>query len=153
MTYPINRRILLTMQEENRLKVTQEYMDSTLTVDEAVVLKRRPRSPFEELAGLTPLQLLLASLAGCSANTLMAVLVRRMQQPVRGMEVHAKGQRRDDHPTVLTAIKLEFELRGAGIDPAAVERALKVAKEQLCPVWVMLKAGTPITASYRIFEG
>lgn len=87
-----------------------------------------PLKPGENLTGLTPLQLLLASLAGCSANTLMAVLVRRMQQPVRGMEVHARGVRRDEHPTVLTEIALEFVLRGSGIDPASVERAFKVPR-------------------------
>ncbi|MBI5526552.1 MAG: OsmC family protein [Deltaproteobacteria bacterium] len=76
-----------------------------------------PLKPGEELAGLTPLQMLLASLAGCSANTLMAVLVRRMQQPVRGMEVHAHGLRRDEHPMVLTEITLDFMVRGRGPRP------------------------------------
>lgn len=73
-----------------------------------------------------------------------------MQQPLRGLEVHARGLRRDEHPTVFTEIALEFVLHGAGLDPTAVTRALSVAENQLCPVWAMLKAGTPITAAFSI---
>ena len=108
-----------------------------------------PRQPGEPVAGFTPLQLLLASLAGCSANTL-ALLLRRAEQPFTGLEVHARGQRREEHPTVLTEIVLEFAIHGAGVNPAVVERSLSVAEERICPVWSMLKDGTPISATYRI---
>jgi transposase len=53
LTCPNDRRkrVLLTMQEENRLKVVQEYMDGKLTVDQAAaVLKRRPRSVYRLVA-------------------------------------------------------------------------------------------------------
>lgn len=108
-----------------------------------------PLDPGEPTAGATPLQTLLGCLAVCSGSTLGLVL-RRMQQPVEGLEVRARGQRRDEHPTVLTEIALEFEVRGAGVAAEAVERALKIAEDQLCPVWAMLKPGTPITASFVI---
>jgi uncharacterized OsmC-like protein len=39
------------------------------------------------------------------------------------------------------------------MDAAAVERALVVSEEQLCPVWIMLKEGTPIRRSLRIVDG
>jgi len=39
-----------------------------------------------------------------------------MGQPVRGIEVNARGQRRDEHPTVITEIALEFVVHGAGDD-------------------------------------
>ena len=99
----------------------------------------------------TPLQLLLASLAGCSANT-MALLLRRHEQPVSGIEVTASAVRRDEHPTVLTDISLEFVVRGAGLDEALLRRSLTIAEENLCPVWAMLKPGTPISATLTIVE-
>ena len=108
-----------------------------------------PLSPGDATAGATPLQTLLGCLAVCSGSTVGLVL-RRMQQPVEGLEVRARGQRRDEHPTVLTEIALEFEVRGAGVSGDAVERALKIAEDQLCPVWAMLKPGTPITTSFTI---
>lgn len=108
-----------------------------------------PLRPGETVAGPTPLQLLLASLAACSGSTL-ALLLRRMQQPFVGLDVQARGVRQDEHPTVLTDIDLEFVITGDELDIAAVEQALKLAEHQLCPVWAMLKGGATITPSFRI---
>ncbi len=102
-----------------------------------------------ELAGITPLKALLASLAGCSGNT-MALLLARTRQPVERIEVDVRAVRRDEHPTVYTEIALEFIVKGEGVDPAVVERAVTMAEAQLCPVWAMLKDGTPITSTYRV---
>ncbi len=113
--------------------------------------RRCPEPDQEACAGFTPLQLLLASLAGCAGNTL-ALLLARTDEPVKGIEVDARAQRRDEHPTVYTQIDLEFTVRGTGIDPAVVERSLAIADKQLCPVWAMLKPGTPIAATYRIAD-
>lgn len=104
-----------------------------------------------ELKGMTPLRLLLASLAGCSGSS-VAALLRRDGQPVTGVEVTARGQRRDEHPTVITSIELEFVVKGA-VDPARVEHALKLSEAQICPVWAMLKTGTPISSGYRVVAG
>lgn len=104
-----------------------------------------------DLKGMTPLRLLLASLAGCSGSS-VAALLRRDAQPVTGVEVTARGQRRDEHPTVITSIELEFVVHG-DVDPARVEHALKLSEAQICPVWAMLKVGTPITRSYNVVTG
>ena len=110
-----------------------------------------PRTPGEETVGSTPLELILASLAGCAANT-MALLLRKDQQPVEGIEVRARGLRREEHPTVITEIHLEFLLQGKGLERAAVQRALDLAESRICPVWAMLKPTTPITSNFRILE-
>jgi putative redox protein len=116
------------------------------------VLMDYPMQPGEGCEGLTPLQMLMASLAACSANSLMLVLKRKLNQPVTGLEVDVRALRAGQHPTVLTEIALEFQVRGNGVAPEAVATAIKISEDQLCPVWNMLKAGTPITASFRIVE-
>jgi uncharacterized OsmC-like protein len=100
-------------------------------------------------AGLSSLQLLLASLANCSANGLTALLQRDGIQLDR-LAVTATGQRRETHPTVLETIHLAFEVAGPGLDPALLERTLELAESRICPVWVMLSAATPITRSLTI---
>jgi putative redox protein len=102
-----------------------------------------------ECSAFTPLQLLLASLAGCAGNTL-ALLLRRHELSVDGIEVAARAARRDEHPTVLTDISLEFIVRGADLDEALLRRCLVIAEENLCPVWAMLKPGTPVTSTLTI---
>jgi putative redox protein len=108
-----------------------------------------PLNDGETGIGPTPLTMLLASLAACSLNSVMAVL-KKMEQPVAGLRVEAHGRRKTDHPTVLTDISLEFTVKGEGVDPAAMARALQVSEERLCPVWNMLKTSTSIKAGFHM---
>jgi putative redox protein len=107
-----------------------------------------PLEPGQPVAGLTPLKLLLASLAGCAGNAIPLLLARRGQK-VRGLQVTARGQRRDEHPSVFTRIDVEFVLRG-DLEPQVVEHCITLADEKLCPVWAMLRPATPIFTTYRI---
>ncbi|MGA2533885.1 MAG: OsmC family protein [Candidatus Aminicenantales bacterium] len=99
--------------------------------------------------GYSPLELLLASLAGCSGQVVVGLL-KRMGQDVRGLVVRAKGLKNDVHPTVFTSIELDFEFTGGRIDGPSVENAFALSEDRFCPVWVMLKASVPITAKYQI---
>jgi uncharacterized OsmC-like protein len=98
----------------------------------------------------TSLEALLASLAGCAANTLYLVLCRKLGAKVSSLEVEARAERRAEHPTILTAIELVYHLRGEALDAAMVERAVRFAEDQLCPVTAMLRPGTQITSSWQL---
>jgi uncharacterized OsmC-like protein len=119
--------------------------------EQSVVIDYPP--PLGDDAGLRGgLELLLMSLAACAGQTTVSLL-RRMHQPVEGCVVEARGQRRDEHPTVLTDIQLTFTFRGPGLDPAAIQRAISMGEAQYCPVWAMLKGGTRITTAVEIDQG
>jgi len=115
------------------------------------VLMDYPLQPGMAGDGLTPLQMLLASLAACCANSVMVIL-KKMNQAIVGLEVEAHGLRRQEHPTVLTGISLEFLVKGSQVDPNSVAHALRLSEEKLCPVWNMIKGSTPITTSVQIAE-
>ena len=104
--------------------------------------------PAAEGKSPTPLEVLLASLAGCAAATLNIVLSRKMGVKLESLEVEVRAERRAEHPTVLTEIELVYHLGGESLDPAMVERALQIAEEQLCPVVNMLRPGTVIRSSW-----
>jgi putative redox protein len=97
----------------------------------------------------TPMELLLISLGGCSAMDVIAIL-RKKRQPVEHLEVRAHGQRSDEHPTVFTAIDLEYIIHGSGIDPVAVWRAVELSRDRYCPIWAMLSTSVPIRSVFRI---
>lgn len=103
----------------------------------------------EAIAGYTPMELVLASLCGCSGQVAVGLLTR-MGQEVKDLVIHAKGVKKEIHPAVFTSIELEFEFRGGKLDPAQVEKALALSEDRYCPVWAMLKAAAPITATFRI---
>ena len=99
--------------------------------------------------GYSPLELLLASLAGCSGQVVVGLL-KRMGQDVQGLVVRAQGLKNDVHPTVFTSIELDFEFRGGRVDGPSMENAFALSEDRFCPVWVMLKASVPIKAKYRL---
>lgn len=99
--------------------------------------------------GLTSLETLLAALSTCCGNT-MVVLLNKMRLPFDGVDVTARADRSEEHPTVLTRIDLDVVVRGDGVDQAAAERALRLGEEQICPVWAMLKPGTPVNATVSV---
>ncbi len=105
----------------------------------------------EPAAGLKPLEVLLAALAGCAGNS-MAVLLRKLEQPFSGLEVNVKGTRREEHPTVFTQITMEFLVRGKNVEPANVEKALRQSDDLICPVWAMLKPGVKVLSSFSIIN-
>ena len=98
----------------------------------------------------TPLEVLLASLAACAANTLSLVLRKKMGAKVDSIEVEAIAERRAEHPTVLTAIELAYHLRGEALDAELVERAVRLAEDKLCPVLAMLRPGTEIHSRWQV---
>jgi putative redox protein len=103
-----------------------------------------------ELGGMTPLRLLLASLAGCSGSA-VAALLRRDGEPADRVEVTARGRRRDEHPTLISEIDLAFVVYG-DVDPARVEHALRLSEAQICPVWAMIKPGTPVSSTFTVIS-
>ncbi len=135
-------------QELSVHAVRQDQMCFTASTGEHSVCLDYPLGP-GATAGPTPLEMLLTSLAVCAGSTL-GLLLDRMKQPVAGLAVDARGKRRDEHPTVITDISLEFTVTGAGVAADKVAQALKMAEDQLCPVWAMLKDGTAISTSVRI---
>lgn len=132
---------------EIRFKGGMKFEGKSLRAGTAVALDFAAEG--EEIHGFAPLELLLASLAGCSAQVTVGLL-KRMGQEVGDLTVRARGEKREIHPAVLTSIELEFEFRGGKLDPAQVEKALALSEDRYCPVWAMLKAAAPITATHRI---
>lgn len=102
--------------------------------------------------GPTPMENVLLSLAGCSGMDVIAIL-RKQRQPVEGLDVHVRGQRRDEHPTVFTSIQIEYVVHGQEVDPAAVERAIGLSRDRYCPVWAMLGQNVTITPLFRVVSG
>lgn len=105
--------------------------------------------PFGDDDGFTGLESLLVSLGSCSGHTVL-FLLGKMGKAIEKLEVQAVGQRRDEHPMILTAIELQYNLKGDRLDAPSVEKAIKMAEEKYCPVWAMLKNNVAIAWKYSI---
>lgn len=106
--------------------------------------------PFGEDNGFTPLELLMVSLASCSGQTIQ-LLLQKMGKSIEQLEVLANGTRRiDKHPTIITDINLQFNLKGDKVDAPSVESAIKMSEKEFSPVWAMLRNNVAISWNYSI---
>jgi len=97
--------------------------------------------------GVRPMEALLLSLAGCTGMDVISVLLKKRQR-VTKFWVNVVGQRAAEHPRRYERITLEFVVRGHGVAPEAVERAIELSQTKYCGVTASLNA--EISHTYRI---
>ena len=102
-------------------------------------------------SGFRPMQLLLVSLGGCISMDVISIL-RKKRQDITGFEIHLDAQQASEHPRVFTHINVNYIIRGRGIKPAAVERAIELSETTYCPAQAMLAKTAAIEHSYEIVE-
>ena len=105
--------------------------------------------PLGDGRGYTGLEMLLLSFAACSATSIVALL-RNFGKTVAGFKVNGKGTRREEHPTSLETINLEFILTSNDAGDEDMQKAIQLSEAQVCPVWHMLKGNVEITTEYKI---
>jgi len=101
--------------------------------------------------GVSPMELLLAGLAGCTGMDIASILSKQ-RQPFTDLRVQVRGKRAPDYPKVFTEFEVTYLLWGEGLDPAAVERAIKLSEEKYCSVGIMYEKAAQIHSSYRILK-
>ena len=99
--------------------------------------------------GPSPMQLLLMSVAGCTAMDVISILEKKRQQ-VTALEVKVIGQRADDHPRIFTEIEMVFVVRGRDVDPKAVERAIELSAEKYCSASANLQPKSEIRHRFEV---
>ncbi|MBU1010012.1 MAG: OsmC family protein [Bacteroidetes bacterium] len=105
--------------------------------------------PLGDNLGYTSLELLLLSLSSCMGSAVLTFL-RRMNKTIHGFEIHARGIRREAHPTGFKTIFIELVLRSPDTTDSDVEKVLKLAEDTYCPVWAMIKGNTVVIAAQRV---
>ena len=94
--------------------------------------------------GPRPMELVLAGTAACTAFDVVWIL-RKARQPVSDCVVEAEAERAEVEPKVFTRIHLKYRVAGKGLNPAQVERAVKLSKEKYCSATLMLARTAEIT--------
>lgn len=85
----------------------------------------------------SPMELLLASLGGCTGIDVVEIL-RKGRHDVEGVEVEVEGTRRSEPPRAYTGLRLLFRVRG-DVPRRAVERAVDLSLETYCSVFHTLR--------------
>jgi putative redox protein len=99
----------------------------------------------------SPMETLLACLAGCTSFDVINIL-KKKRQSISGYWVEVEGERRDEPPEVYTKIQIKYKIRGKNVSEQAVERAIELSNEKYCSVGAMLRKTAELTTSYEIFQ-
>jgi len=105
----------------------------------------------ENGTGVKPSDLLLLSLAGCTAYDVVNIL-RKKRQQLTGLEIAVEGEQEPDPPWTFTRIHVTFHLTGRSLSEKAAKDAVELATEKYCSVYATLKAGVEITYEHVIEE-
>lgn len=103
------------------------------------------------LAGVSPMELQLVTLAGCTGMDVISIL-RKMRQDVVSYELRMTGERADDHPRVYTAVVMTHAFVGANVSESSVRRAIELSMTRYCPVFAMLYPTVAIRECYEIAD-
>jgi putative redox protein len=106
------------------------------------------RPPIGAGKAMTPKDLLLAALAGCTAMDVVGLLRKHKQQLERFTVRVEATPYEGDHPKVFTEARLVFELTGA-VDPQVALDVVHASQTQFCSVSAMLSKALPI--HYTVF--
>ena len=96
--------------------------------------------------GIGPMELLLHALAGCTGVDVVSILQKK-RQPLKGLEIKVKGERRQEYPRVYSQIEIEYVFRGKGLDAKAVEHAIRLSEKKYCSVEAHLAAFAQVRSS------
>jgi putative redox protein len=104
----------------------------------------------KEKTANSPMELVLIGLCGCTATDVVSIL-RKKREPFISLEVHARGERAPEPPTVYTQIHLTYRV-GGQVNRKAMEDAVRLSEEKYCSVAAMLNKAAKITYSIEYVE-
>jgi putative redox protein len=98
-----------------------------------------------------PMELLLAGAGGCSAFDVVLIL-QKTRQAISACQVSLQADRATEDPKVFTKINLHFLVKGKDLDPAKVERAVKLSHDKYCSATAILAKTAEITYSIEVIS-
>jgi putative redox protein len=100
-------------------------------------------------AGARPMELLLISLASCSAIDIILIL-KKQKQKLDTFDISVEGKRREDQiPAVFKEIHIHYTLKGE-LQEEKVSRAIELSMDKYCSVTAMLRPNVEITTSFDL---
>lgn len=101
--------------------------------------------------GISPMKLLLLSVAGCTAYDVVLIL-QKMREPIEGLEVEISGERREEHPRIYKKVHLHYRIKG-NVSEEKAKRAIELSQDKYCSASAHVKlSGAEVTYSFEIMK-
>ncbi len=102
-------------------------------------------------AAPTPMEMLLVSVAGCTAVDVISILEKK-RQIVTDYDVEITGIRRDEYPKAYIKFHIHHIVRGHDVSEKAVADAIELSDTKYCSVAATVRPTAEITTSYEIID-
>ena len=102
-------------------------------------------------AGQSPLEMLLVSVAACTAADVISILLKK-RQDVTDYRVEVKGERADEHPRKFVKFHVHHIVQGRSVSEKALADAIELSDTKYCSVAATVRPTAEITTSYEIIE-
>ncbi len=99
----------------------------------------------------SPLELLLISVAACTAVDVVSILQKK-RQAVTDYKVEIVGTRRDEYPRGFTGFHIHHIVKGRSISEKAVAAAIELSDTKYCSVAYTVRPTAKITTGFEIIE-
>ena len=99
--------------------------------------------------GFRPMEMMLLGLGGCTAFDVVDIL-EKGRHKVTGCEISLEAERATEIPKVFTKVKLIYTFSGIDLNPAAVERAVKLSAEKYCSASKMFEKTATLEHEWKI---
>ncbi len=106
---------------------------------------------WQEWKGVKPSDLLLVSLASCSAYDVVMILGRQRQQ-LTNLYVSVDGEQASEPPYQFTEIHQHYTVEGINLDPKKVERAIELSEERYCSVAATIRGVAKLSHSLEVIS-
>ena len=105
----------------------------------------------ERRSAPTPLELLLVSVAACTATDVVSILQKKRQN-VSDYKVEITGERREEYPRKFTKFHIHHIVYGKDVSAQAVEQAIELSDTKYCSVAATVRPAAEITTSFEIIQ-
>ena len=105
----------------------------------------------ENGTGMSPSQLLLVALGGCTCYDVVDILHKKRQW-LTGLEVTVTGEQEPDPPWPYRKIHVQYLVRGKGLREKAVRDAIELSEQKYCSVAATLRDAVEFSYDYTIVE-
>ena len=99
-------------------------------------------------SGMTPMEMLLVAIGGCSGMDVISVL-KKKRLDVHDIDIKVHGEKAEDYPKKYTGIELEFIVTGSNLPDDAVKKAIDLSMDKYCSVKATLEGSAKISYTYR----
>lgn len=97
--------------------------------------------------GPRPKQLMMVSLAGCTAMDVVSIL-KKMRVQLEDLTVKIEGELTEEHPKHFTSMHIIYEFKGKDLPQDKLERAIELSQDNYCGVSAVYKKALDL--SYEI---